>query len=152
MDEIQLQAFVEQLSIEKFNRPFLHQAYFNKRLKSTGGRYLLQSHNIELNYKLYEHFGLEELRGIILHELCHYHLHIQNKGYKHRDLDFRKLLKQVGAPRFCSSLPIKEKVVKKLYIYQCNECNLLYKRRRKVNIEKYRCGKCSGKLRNISNT
>ena len=49
-------------------------------------------------------FGLEELRGIILHELCHYHLHILGMGYRHGDADFRNLLKKVGAPRFCSTL------------------------------------------------
>lgn len=149
MEEVKLQQLVEQLSLEKFRRPFMHKAYFNKRLKSTGGRYLLATHNIELNYKLYEHFGEQELIGIILHELCHYHLHIQGLGYKHRDKDFRDLLKAVGAPRFCSSLPTEKKRVGAIHTYQCTSCSLLYKRKRRFNVNKYRCGKCRGKLRII---
>ena len=151
MEEVKLQRLVEHLSLEKFGRPFLHKAYFNKRLKSTGGRYLLATHDIELNYKMYEHFGEQELIGIILHELCHYHLHIQGRGYKHRDKDFRELLKAVGAPRFCSSLPIEKKRVVAIHTYQCTSCSLLYKRKRRFNVNKYRCGKCAGKLKMIVN-
>lgn len=87
MDNQELQELVRRLSLKSFQRPFLHQAYFNARLRSTGGRYLLQSHNIEINPKAYELYGLEEVQGIILHELCHYHLHIEGKGYQHRDKD-----------------------------------------------------------------
>ncbi len=36
-----LQRMVENLSEEKFGRTFRHRAYFNKRLRTTGGRYLL---------------------------------------------------------------------------------------------------------------
>ena len=149
MEEVKLQRLVEHLSLEKFGRPFLHKAYFNRRLKSTGGRYLLATHNIELNYKMYEHFGEQELIGIILHELCHYHLHLQGRGYKHRDADFRDLLKAVGAPRFCSSLPTDKKRVVTIYTYQCTSCSLLYKRKRRLNVNKYRCGKCAGKLKMV---
>lgn len=42
-----LQKMVEKLSEEKFGRKFRHCAYFNKRLRTTGGRYLLKSHDIE---------------------------------------------------------------------------------------------------------
>ena len=100
LDNLELQELVRRLSLESFQKPFLHQAYFNARLRSTGGRYLLQSHNIEVNPKAYELYGLEEIHGIVLHELCHYHLHIEGKGYQHRDKDFRELLKKVDAPDF----------------------------------------------------
>lgn len=147
MTDQQAQLLVEQLSIEYFNEPFVHKAYFNARLKTTGGRYLLTSHNIELNYKLYEQFGIEELRGIILHELCHYHLHIKGMGYKHRDRDFKLLLKQVGAPRFCSSVEREASTTKKIYTYECTKCKLRYSRKRRVNTSKYKCGKCLGELK-----
>ena len=145
MTDYEVQQLVEQLSIEYFERPFLHNAYFNNRLKTTGGRYMLTTHHIELNYKLYEVFGEEELKGIILHELCHYHLHLLGKGYKHRDADFKYWLAKVGAPRFCSSLPRQQKSTY-MYQYTCKTCGLLYNRKRKVNISKYRCGKCKGML------
>ena len=147
MTDQQAQMLVEKISLLYFNRPFLHKATFNGRLKTTGGRYLLRSHNIELNHKLYEHFGEDELIGIIKHELCHYHLHIQGLGYQHRDKDFRELLKLVDAPRFCSTIQqVKSGQSKKMHIYQCKKCAQLYKRKRRMDISKYRCGHCKGEL------
>ncbi|MER2000121.1 MAG: SprT family protein, partial [Lysinibacillus sp.] len=63
MTDEELQLLVEEYSLRSFGQPFLHRAYFNSRLKSTGGRYLLRSHDIEFNRKLYDHFGIDELRG-----------------------------------------------------------------------------------------
>ncbi|MGN7479642.1 SprT family protein [Solibacillus silvestris] len=152
MTDEQAQKFVEQLSIQYFNRPFAHKAYFNSRLKSTGGRYMLNSHNIELNKKLYDHFGIEELKGIILHELCHYHLHILGMGYKHRDADFRNLLKKVGAPRFCSRLDEPKEQLKKkaIHMYSCTNCGQVYRRKRKMDVKKYCCSICQGKIEFLS--
>lgn len=56
MNNDKLQRMVENLSEEKFGRTFRHCAYFNKRLRTTGGRYLLKSHDIEINPKQYEHY------------------------------------------------------------------------------------------------
>ncbi|WP_445490546.1 SprT family protein [Niallia sp. 03133] len=147
MTEKELQFLVEDISQRYFEEAFLHRALFNRRLRTTGGRYLLKSHNIEINKKYYEAFGLEELIGIVKHELCHYHLHLKKMGYQHRDDDFKKLLKKVGAPRYCSSLPIdKTKKRKKIINYQCQSCHQLYQRRRKMDLQKYVCGKCRGRL------
>ena len=148
--DFDVQQLVEQLSEQYFERPFLHKAYFNNRLRKTGGRYLLSTHHIELNKRLYDHFGMEELRGIILHELCHYHLHLQGKGYKHRDNDFRALLKKVGAPRFCSSIEeTVEAKPKLIHIYRCIKCQQLYKRKRRMRVQLYRCSKCQGEIKYI---
>lgn len=147
MTDQELQSLVEELSLHYFELPFLHKAYFNSRLRTTGGRYLLRSHNIEFNKKSYDNFGLGELRGIILHELCHYHLHIRGMGYKHRDADFRALLKKVGAPRFCSSIvENKKRTNTKTYIYACVDCKQKYPRKKRMDLNKYRCGICRGRL------
>ena len=147
MENNELQKLVEEISIKDFHIPFRHKAYFNPRLKTTGGRYLTKCHNIDVNKRYYEVFGMEELIGIIKHELCHYHLHLQGKGYKHRDKEFRDLLKRVGAPRFCSYMPNETKVRQVNYkYYYCIDCNTLYKRKRKVDTDRYVCGKCRGKL------
>lgn len=148
MENNQLQKFVEEISLTYFHKPFRHQACFNARLRTTGGRYLLANHNIEINKQYYDVFGEKELVGIIKHELCHYHLHIEGKGYRHRDVDFRQLLREVDAPRFCTPMPDqkKKRTVKKLLVYTCKNCNQLYKRKRNVNTAKYVCGKCKGKL------
>jgi SprT-like protein len=148
MDQKRLQQLVESVSLQSFGKPFQHQAFFNPRLQTTGGRYLLRSHNIEINPKYYEAFGEEELISIIKHELCHYHLHLEGKGYRHRDSDFRTLLKQVQAPRYCRPLPNqKRKDVSTLYVYICLRCGLEYKRKRKMNTDKYVCGKCKGRIK-----
>ncbi|WIY61589.1 SprT family protein [Bacillus arachidis] len=151
MNGKEIQRLVEEISLQYFGRAFLHKAMFNKRLRTTGGRYLLRSHNIELNYRHYEVYGKEELIGIIKHELCHYHLHIMGRGYQHRDRDFRQLLKEVGAPRFCKRIT-GERTEPKTHVYECMECTLQYVRRRQINTKRYVCGKCKGKLKEIKNT
>ncbi|MDR7001992.1 SprT family protein [Neobacillus niacini] len=151
MEEQELQRLVESISIEAFGKPFLHQATFNSRLRSTGGRYLLGTHHIEVNKKYLDQFGENELIGIIKHELCHYHLHLEGKGYQHRDFDFKWLLKKVGAPRFCT--PLKEKTskrtFKKIHLYECINCHHRYQRKRSINTSRYVCGKCQGRLKKI---
>ncbi|MGD6878979.1 SprT family protein [Bacillus infantis] len=147
MNDQELQLLTERISKEYFQKPFRHKAYFNPRLRTTGGRYILSTHNIDINKSYLDQLGREELVGIIKHELCHYHLHLEGKGYRHKDKDFRLLLEQVGAPRFCSALPDRPKrKVAKVIAYTCSGCGQLYKRRRSINTSKYVCGKCRGRL------
>ncbi|QGQ44086.1 SprT family protein [Metabacillus sediminilitoris] len=146
MDDMKLQQLVEEISLNYFHKPFNHQVTFNKRLRTTGGRYLLRSHNIDINPKYYIEHGLEEIIGIIKHELCHYHLHLEGKGYKHGDKDFKDLLKEVGAPRFCKPLKKEIKSNSAPLIYKCKSCSLIYKRKRKVDTTRLVCGKCGGKI------
>ncbi|HWI50058.1 MAG TPA: SprT family protein [Rummeliibacillus sp.] len=148
MTDCDLQQLVSSISEQVFRKTFLHQAYFNKRLRTTGGRYLLQSHNIEINPKAFEQYGLEEIEGIIRHELCHYHLHIEGKGYQHRDADFRMLLKKTNAPRFCSNLDQgKRRSISKRYTYVCVKCGTNYHRKIRMNTARYSCSKCLGRLK-----
>ena len=145
MNEQDLQKLVEQISIEFFLIPFKHKATFNLRLKTTGGRYLTKSHNLEFNLKSYEKFGIEELIGIIKHELCHYHLHLQGKRYSHGDKEFKECLKRINGSRFAKPVCSRKE---RPYRYRliCTKCNLEYYRKRKINLNIYRCGKCKGQL------
>jgi SprT-like protein len=145
MTNDELQTLVEEISLQYFHKPFRHRAYFNPRLRTTGGRYMLGSHNIDLNRKYLKEHGTAELVGIIKHELCHYHLHIEGRGYKHGDPDFRNLLQKVDAPRHCSALTTTNRNQRNL-IYSCSKCNLTFKRKRRINTSKYVCGRCKGKL------
>ncbi|HJV32299.1 MAG TPA: SprT family protein [Bacillales bacterium] len=148
MNDRDLQELVENISIASFGKLFRHKAIFNSKLRSTGGRYLFRSHNIEINKKYLDQLGKEELIGIIKHELCHYHLHLEGKGHQHRDRDFKELLRKVGAPRFCTQLPDapKKRSSRKTLIYECKKCHLQYKRKRVIDTNRYVCGKCKGKL------
>lgn len=144
-DEEALFTLVNDISWQFFHRPFKHRVKFNHRLRTTGGRYIPTEKLIELNPKYVIELGISELVGIIKHELCHYHLHIQGKGYQHGDDDFKALLKETGSPRYCRPLPSSQKTKK--HIYTCHSCKHQYQRIRRVNVKKYRCGKCGGKIR-----
>ncbi|MCF2943671.1 SprT family protein [Paenibacillus tarimensis] len=148
MTDDHLQAWVEKISLDSFGIPFRHRATFNRRLKATGGRYFMKSHNIEISPHQLENYGIEETEKIIKHELCHYHLHLLGRGYRHRDSDFKLLLEKVGGSRYCKSLPerLQRKPAPYKYMLKCTGCGMEYMRRRRMNPSKYRCGKCAGKL------
>lgn len=140
MNEHELQQLTEEISRTSFHREFTHKITYNKRLRSSGGRYLLQTGNIEINPLVEQELGLEALVGVIKHELCHYHLHQTGGGYRHRDADFKRLLHQVGGSRFV------ERMKEPNFIYECTACHHRYPRMRKMNTNRYVCGKCRGKL------
>lgn len=139
----ELQDLVESISIRYFGREFKHKAYYNKRLKTTGGRYHLNSGNIDINPLVEEMHGRQELVGVIKHELCHYHLHQQSLPYQHRDQEFKLLLRQVGGSRYVKDMRTKKGYRLK---YQCVTCHTEYFRQKKLNTKRYACGKCRGKL------
>lgn len=149
MRDIELQSLVESISLEWFNRPFKHQARFNARLRTTGGRYLLQTHDLEFNQKQLAYFGREEFVKIIKHELCHYHLHLQGMGYQHRDRDFKEWLSKVGGSRYCSLIPGTANQRRTIHHYKCTKCGQAFDRKRRVDIKRYVCGKCKGRLKKI---
>jgi len=134
---------INELSLRYFDKPFKHEATFNYRLRTTGGRYIPTKKVIEINPKYMVELE-EEFIGIIKHELCHYHLHIEGRGYKHGDEEFKELLAATGSPRFCKPLPSNQG--KYNYLYMCTECKSEYKRMRRVNTDKFRCGKCKGMI------
>ncbi|MNW40304.1 hypothetical protein D3C74_174170 [compost metagenome] len=148
MTNEQLQSWVEEISLHSFGIPFRHQARFNSRLKTTGGRYFMKTHHIEINPGQLEAYGKEEVEKIIKHELCHYHLHLAGRGYRHRDPEFKALLAKVKGSRFCQSLPGRatRKSIPHRYKLVCTSCGMEYLRKRRVDIQRYRCGKCRGKL------
>ncbi|MED1721233.1 SprT family protein [Brevibacillus parabrevis] len=146
MTDTELQELVEQISTQFFAKPFRHRARFNSRLRTTGGRYLLRSHDIELNPKHLAEHGEGELIAIIKHELCHYHLHLEKKGYRHIDQDFRRLLAQVGGSRYCQQVGSGRAVMPFRYELACHSCGMTYKRKRRMDPSRYRCGRCRGTL------
>lgn len=141
-----IQRLVEEISEEVFQKPFLHKATYNKRLRTTGGRYMLNDHSIQVNPLVYEMHGMEELVGVIKHELCHYHLHLEGKGYQHRDKDFKDLMKATNSPRYCRPLAQRNQKSSTVHRYKCKACQLIYHRKRRMDIRKYRCGKCAGDI------
>ena len=140
MNEHELQQLTMEISRTSFHREFTHKITYNRRLRSSGGRYLLKTGNIEINPLVEQELGIEALVGVIKHELCHYHLHQTGGGYRHRDADFKRLLHQVGGSRFV------ERMKEPTFLYECVDCHHRYPRMRKMNTNRYVCGKCHGKL------
>ena len=146
MTNQELQTLVEKVSLKFFEKPFLHQATFNSRLKTTGGRYHLRSGNLDFNPLVLSLYGVEELIGVIKHELCHYHLHLSKQGYQHKDRDFKMLLKAVGGSRFVKPLNHNSKSQQ----YVCIKCHQVIYRQRKINTKRYVC-RCGGQLKHLTN-
>ncbi|WP_035395671.1 SprT family protein [Exiguobacterium sp. OS-77] len=141
MTNEQLQRYVEQLSLDVFSLPFRHKAYFNPRLKTTGGRYFLGDHHLDFNKRYID--DMKVFRGIVIHELCHYHLHLAGMGHRHQDQDFKEWLERYDGLRYS---PRRQEDEKKSYLYECEKCSTLYRRKRRMNTERYRCGRCHGKI------
>ncbi|KGX90583.1 hypothetical protein N781_07270 [Pontibacillus halophilus JSM 076056 = DSM 19796] len=146
--ERSLHEWMNELSRQWFSKPFTDKVIMNHRLRTTGGRYIPSKRTIELNPKYLEELGLEEFEGIMKHELCHYHLHIEGKGYQHRDPEFRALMKATGSPRHCKPLPSAQR--QKKYVYQCMSCEQQYARQRQIDLKRYRCGSCKGSLKKVT--
>lgn len=141
----ELKKQIDLLSRKHFQKPFLDHACYNGRLRTTGGRYIPQKRTIEVNPKYVHEMPYNEVIGIIKHELCHYHLHIEGKPFGHRDRAFKELLTKTNAPRFCKPLPSNVKN-QTFHIYACNKCKMTYKRKRRVNVERVRCGRCNDRI------
>ena len=111
----------------------------------------MKSHHIEINPRQLEIHGREEVEKIIKHELCHYHLHLGGRGYRHRDKDFKTLLAAVGGSRYCKSIAKTGEKARKpqpyRYVLRCTDCRMSYKRKRKMDPDRYRCGQCGGRLK-----
>ena len=138
-----LTEYVQEVSREDFGRPFRHEARWNPRLRTTGGRFFPKDGHLDFNPKMLEAHGLALFRKIVRHELCHYHLFFEKKGYRHGDRDFKQLLQEVEGLRFA---PQVEERVQSFHHYSCQSCGQPYQRRRRINTQKYRCGRCHGHL------
>lgn len=140
-----LTKYVQQVSREDFGREFRHTAHWNNRLRTTGGRFFTRDGHLDFNPKLYEEYGIDIFRKIVRHELCHYHLYYQNKGYKHGDRDFKGLLQAVDGLRYAPS----RKSTSIAHLYRCKSCNQEFVRRRRIDLKKYRCEWCRSPLQQI---
>ncbi len=57
-----LTEYVQSVSFEDFGRPFTHQAQWNPRLRTTGGRFFPKDGHLDFNPKVYE--LLKEVDGL----------------------------------------------------------------------------------------
>lgn len=147
MTTAELQQLVEQISQTDFGRPFRHRATFNARLRTTGGRYRLRDHNLEINPKMLTEHDRATLVGVIKHELCHYHLHLAGQSGQHRTKAFQTLLAQVGGLRYAPAPKTRAAQPRQWQVYVCSHCQQRYYRLRRIDVTKLVCGRCHGRLR-----
>lgn len=144
MTNEELLNLTKQWSLQAFQRPFSHQIFFNRRLKTTGGRYHLNDHHIDINPLMYEEYDLATLKGVVLHELCHYHLHLTGQDCHHTP-EFIALLNQVGGLRYAPKTSQSKSVFK--WSYQCLGCGAKVARKRRFNVHRYVCRRCGGRFK-----
>ncbi|MGR3741281.1 SprT family protein [Companilactobacillus sp. DQM5] len=145
MTDKELTDLVKEISSVYFGKEFENVAKFNARLKTTGGRFHLKDGHIDINPAVVEKYNENTLVGIIKHELVHYHLYYSGlRRHSHGSKEFKELLLRVGGLRYAPKFVESKK--KKYKIYECSSCGLRYKRIKKINTQKFVCGKCRGRL------
>ncbi|TLQ03976.1 SprT family protein [Pediococcus stilesii] len=146
MTDFELKNLTKDIARSAFGEDFPYEVFFNRRLKTTGGRYHLNDHHIDINPLMLEEFDQTVLIGVIKHELTHYFVHKMGERPDHRNPHFKKLLNQVGGLRY-APLTSKTRRSKKQYLYQCQNCGQKYARFRRVNVQKFVCSRCRGRLK-----
>lgn len=145
MTNEELQGLVARQSRNFFDKPFQHRAYFNARLRTTGGRYLIKSHDIEINPLMLSEFDETTLIGVIKHELVHYHNHLSGRPYQHKDAAFKLELLRVGGSRFAPQTSQTRRRATHYLVYKCTNGHQLLRQRR-LDVNRYVCGECGSRL------
>jgi predicted SprT family Zn-dependent metalloprotease len=112
------------------------QIELSKRLTRTAGKIWPKSRLIRLSLSYHQHYGPQEFRNTILHEMIHLWLFEQKLPSGHTDL-FRRKSEEVGLGERIRALPVPPRPYK--YIYSCPTCCHEIYTRRKINTS---CGLC----------
>ncbi len=93
--------YVKTVSIEDFGWKFKHQALWNKRLRTTGGRFFPRMAMILIPNSM-RNMALKPFENCP-YELCHYHLIFQGKGYSIL-IEISSLLAKVDGLRYAPKM------------------------------------------------
>ena len=146
MTDLELTQLTRRLAKQFFNQAYPYEARFNRRLRTMGGRYFLADHHIEINPLMLSEFDEETLVGVIKHELVHYWLHVHHEKPDHRNPHFKELLQRTGGLRYAPVTSKRRTTTTGRLVYQCKKCGQLYHRQRRINVRRYVCGRCGGRL------
>lgn len=121
---------------------------WNGRLKRTMGRFLFQQTKqkrkplkIELSVSAATLLSVDQMRKVLLHELCHYHLFNQQQPFMDRHPVFEAEIKRVGTISTNEvSLP------RQGYALYCSKCNKFLGHRVRFNTRLYRSICCKVKI------
>lgn len=148
--EKQLSDYATSFLKEHFNISLHIPIIRNNRLRSTLGRYVMDSHGapirIELSGNILTYGTKETIIGVLKHECIHYAYHVQGKNMQDGNPDFELALKHFNAP---STETLK---VGKYYVYECEQCKKIGESRLKRLVARpsnYRTSCCRAQLRII---
>jgi predicted SprT family Zn-dependent metalloprotease len=106
------------------------------RLTRTAGKIWPRAKLMRLSIPYHSHYGIEELKHTILHEMVHLWLHEQGLPNGHTPL-FRQKLSELGSLERVHALPMPACPYR--YLYRCPTCAYEIRTRRRISSS---CGKC----------
>lgn len=121
--------------------PFDVKVVWDNRLVASAGSYNWSWGNTNKTIKLSPHYIKkfpEELDNILLHEMIH------ASGIRGHGERFKKEMRRINSFGWNVQTHSKERAVTHTYV--CKQCKQTIKRSRRINVERYVCGKCGGKL------
>ncbi len=106
--------------------------YWNRRMRTTAGRALLQTYEVQMNPKIAQ-FGAAEVWQTVLHELAHL---VAWHRYQHRGhgTPWKAACAELGIPNesVTHDLPLQRRTQRKNWRYKCPHCGLSFDRARRA--------------------
>lgn len=136
------------MSLKYWGEPCTIPVVWNGRLKRTMGRFLFKQTKqqrtplkIELSTSAAQLLTISQLRKVLLHELCHYHLFIQNRPFTDRHPVFEAEIKRTKTISTNEvSLP------RSGYALYCDACDRFLGYRVRFNTRNYRSLCCKAMI------
>jgi SprT-like protein len=156
----QLKAYANKFLKENYNMTLTVPLQLNGRMKRTCGWFKHMKYKdgrreakcIELNKYFVENNEPTIVLDVLRHELVHYALFMQGRPNSDGHPVFENELRRLGvvSQSTIDKYDIESKPVK-IQIYQCANCNTVYKRQRSLpnGGRNYCCGNCKGSLIDI---
>ncbi|WP_164985012.1 SprT-like domain-containing protein [Ammoniphilus sp. CFH 90114] len=147
-DPEKLQALADKLSQHFWQDKLQIPVVWNGRLTRAMGRFVFRQQGkkreplkIEMSKYAAQFVDREIFIAVLLHEMCHYHLFIQNKPYQDHHPVFEQELRRVGA---ISTNTVK--LPTKVYKLTCQHCKKSLGMMKRFNPDRYRSGCCQAPI------
>jgi SprT-like protein len=147
-DSSKLQELANKLSLHFWGTALTIPIRWNGRLSKSMGRFLYRTRGkvrepvqIEISKYAAQWIDRQIFLAVILHEMCHYHMFIQNRPFADHHPEFEQELQRVGAIS-TNTVKLPEKVFK----LSCSACGKFLGSRKRMNITKYYSSCCRGKI------
>ncbi len=147
-DQEKLQTLANKLSQHFWQVDLQIPVVWNGRLTRAMGRFLFHQKGkkreplkIEMSKYAAQFIDREIFIAVLLHEMCHYHLFIQNQPFQDHHPVFEQELRRVGA---ISTNTVK--LPTKAYRLTCTKCKGGLGMMKRINPDRYRSGCCQSPI------